>query len=186
MTERSNNGRGKGPAGSRVRYAENGRAKRVKTGGAQWSDEAEDAFFDHLAATCNVRASAEEVGFTTYIVYRQRRLRPEFAEKWRLALEQGYVRLEMALLEAANDSLEDVEFDADRPIPKMTVEQAMNVLRAHRNEVLGLDRRGPGQRALPKGIEHYRANILRKIAAIRAARDAAPSGEGEGPGGQPA
>ncbi len=47
-----------------------------------------------------------------------------------------------------------------------------------------IDRRGPGQRALPKGIEHYRASILRKIAAIRAARDAAPPGEGDG--GQPA
>lgn len=168
---------GEGPAGSRVRYDQSGRAKRVKTGGYQWSEEAEEAFFDHLAASCNVRASAEAVGFTADTVYRQRRMRPEFAQRWQAALEQGYARLEMALVEAANDTLEDVEFDAERPIPKMTVEQAMNVLRAHRNEVRGDGRRGPGRHAHPPTLEEVRASIEKKVRAIKAART---SGEGGG------
>lgn len=171
MAHGSGRGRGAGPEGSRVRHGPTGRAQRVKTGGYQWSDEAEEAFFDHLAATCNVRAAAAAVGFTTFTVYRQRRLRPDFAAKWQAILEPAYARLELELLRTALDSIDGAEFDADRPIPKMTVEQVMNVLRAHRNEVRGEGRRGPGRRALPKGIEHYRESIIRKAEAIRRARD---------------
>ena len=180
----SGRGRGNGPAGSIVRRDGSGRAKVVKTGGYQWSDEAEEAFFDRLAATCNVRSSAREVGFTTFTVYRQRRLRADFAEKWRLALEQGYARLEIALLRAANDSIEGIEFDADQPIPPMTVEQAMNVLRGHRNTVHGDGRRGPGQRGGPPRLEDMRASIAAKVRAIIAARgEAGPEESGCGEGG---
>ena len=168
---------GAGPAGSRVRYDQSGRAKLVKTGGYQWSDEAEEAFFDHLSATCNVRASAEAVGFTTFTVYRQRRLRPEFAERWRVVLEFAFDRLEMALVKAAQDSLDGLEFGEDRPIPKMSVEQAMNVLRAHRNEVRGDGRRGPGRFGRPPKFEEVRASIEKKVRAIKAKRAAAdPAG----------
>lgn len=160
--------------GTRVRYGENGRAKRIKTGGAQWSDEAETLFFDVLAASCNVRMATAETGFTTPTVYRQRRLRPEFAALWQGALEQGYARLEMALVEAACDTLDGVEFDAERPIPKMTVEQAMNVLRAHRNAVEGNGKRGPGRHARRRSFDEVRDSIAKKVAAIKAARNAAP------------
>lgn len=170
-------GRGGGPAGSRVRYGPTGRAQRIKTGGHQWSDEAEEEFFDHLAATCNVRASAEAVGFTTFTVYRQKRLRPDFAAKWRAALIQGYEALEMELVRAAIDSLEGVEFEAERPIPKMSVEQAMNVLRAHRGEVLGTGR-GPGGKRRPPTLDEVRTSIARKVKAIRKARGLdGPQGE---------
>jgi hypothetical protein len=138
----------------------------VKTGGAQWSEEAEEAFFDSLSATCNVRSSAASVGFTTFTVYRQRRMRPDFAAKWAAALEQGYARLEIALLEAANDSLDGVEFDSERPIPRMSVDQAMNVLRAHRNEVRGGGGGGPGGWARPRSLDEMRASILRKLSAV--------------------
>jgi hypothetical protein len=156
-------------AGSRVRIGPNGKVMRVKTGGWQWSEEAEEVFFDHLAATCNVTAAAAAVGFTTPTVYRLRRMRPEFAARWPVALEQGYAKLEMALLQAANDSLEGVVFDDSRAIPKMTVEQAMNVLRAHRNEVSGSERRGPGAHARRRTLDEVRDSILRKVEAIRRA-----------------
>jgi hypothetical protein len=156
-----------------VRYGNEERAQRVKTGGYQWSDEAEELFFDHLAASCNVRASADAVGFTTFTVYRQRRMRPEFAARWRAALEQGYARLEMALLQAALDSIEDMDFDSERPIPKMGVEQAMNVLRAHRNEVRGDGGRGPGRHGRPPRLEDVRASIEKKVSAIIGARKGA-------------
>ncbi len=157
-------------SGSRVRYGVKGRAQKVKTGGAQWSDEAEALFFDILAASCNVTLAAAEVGFSTFTVYRQRRMRPEFAEHWQAALTQGYARLEMALLQAANDSLEGIEFDADQPIPKMTVEQAMNVLRAHRNAVYGDGKGGPGRYARRRDLREVQGSILKKIAAIDNAR----------------
>jgi hypothetical protein len=180
MAEGSGRCHGAGPAGSRVRYDQSGRAKVVKTGGYQWSDEAEEGFFDQLAASCNVRASAAAVGFTAFTVYRQRRMRADFAAKWQAALEQGYARLEMALVEAANDSLAGVTFDADRPIPKMSVEQAMNVLRAHRNEVRGDGQKGPGNPGGPPRLEEVRARIEKKVRAIKAARQVRPGGGGDG------
>lgn len=179
----------KAKAGTVVRYGMTGRGMRVKTGGAQWNDAAEAEFFDQLAASANVRLSAEAVGFTTFTVYRQRRMRPDFAAKWKVAVAQGYARLELALLQAAIDSIEDVTFDGERPIPKMTVEQAMNVLRAHRHELAGEGRRGPGNPARRRTLDEVRASILKKVRAIRAAEDGAgehsPSAlrEGLGEGG---
>jgi hypothetical protein len=157
-------------AGSHVRYGPTGRAQRIKTGGAQWSDEAEELVFDVLAASCNVRMAAEATGFTTPTVYWHRRRRPEFAARWKEALEQGYARLEMALVEAACDTLDGVEFDSERPIPKMTIEQAMNVLRAHRNAVEGDGKSGPGRHARRRSFEEVRDSIIKKIEAIELAR----------------
>jgi hypothetical protein len=161
-------------AGSQVRYGPKGRAQRIKTGGAQWSEEAEELFFDVLAASCNVLMAAQATGFTAATVYWHRRRRPEFAARWKEALEQGYARLEMALVEAACDTLDSAEFDADRPIPKMTVEQAMNVLRAHRNAVEGDGKRGPGRYARRRTFEEVRDSIVKKIEAIERARDIPP------------
>ena len=167
-------GRGCGPAGSRVRYGPTGRAQLVKTGGSQWSDEAEEAFFDHLGATCNVRASAAAVGFTTFTVYRQRRLRPEFRARWQAVLEQGYAALEMAMVQAALDTFDGVDVErgdpaGDRPFPKMTVEQALNLLKLHRAEARGGEGGRPGRRPIPRGIEFYRESIRKKVEAIRRA-----------------
>lgn len=170
-----------GSAGQgRVRGARNRRLVQVKTNGSQWSDMAEEEFFNVLAASCNVRMAAAAVGFTTPTVYRQRRMRPDFAAKWQAAIEQGYARLEIALLEAAIDSLESVTFDADRPIPRMTADQALNVLRAHRNLISGNGRAGPGRYARPRPLQEVRGSILRKVEAIRnAAVPLRPVGEGE-------
>jgi hypothetical protein len=153
--------------GERVARGPNGRTMRRKNNGWFWSDEVEAQFFDHLAASGNVRAAAEAVGFCTPTVYRLRRQRPDFAARWQEALEQGYAKLEMALLLAANLSMEGEEF-ADLPIPKMTVEQAMNVLRAHRNAVEGDGRRGPGRLPRRRSLDEVRGSILKKVEAIRA------------------
>jgi hypothetical protein len=156
-------------AGSHVRYGPTGRAQRIKTGGAQWSDEAEELFLDVLAASCNVTMAAEATGFHTQTAYRMRRLRPDFAARWKEALIQGYIRLEFALVEAACDTLANVEFGTDRPIPKMTVDQAMGVLRAHKSEVTGDGRKIPGRHARRRSFEEVRDSIIKKIEAIERA-----------------
>lgn len=138
----------------------------MRSTGWQWSEEAEEIFFDALATDCNVTSAAEQAGFSTPTVYRLRRNRPDFAEKWQAALEQGYIRLELTLLEAAVDSLTVFEFDESRPIPRMTVDQAMNVLRAHRNEVRGAGNSGPGRGPRRPKLEEMRTSILKKIEAI--------------------
>ena len=45
--------------GSRVRVGPTGRQQRVRSGGWQWSDEAEDLFVDTLAASCDPVVVAE-------------------------------------------------------------------------------------------------------------------------------
>lgn len=160
-----------GPEGSIVRYGTARRAKRVRTTGWQWSEEAEEIFFDALAASCNVCLAATEAGFSTPTVYRQRRLRPDFAERWQAALAQGYARLEMALVQAAVDSIDGAEFDDERPIHRMSVEQAMNLLKLHGPAVRG-EGRGPGNHRRPRSLDEVRASIVKKIEAIERAAEA--------------
>lgn len=55
-------------------------------------------FFEALAATSNVAASAARANVPAATVYRFRREDPEFAAKWLAALHEGYDNLEMELL----------------------------------------------------------------------------------------
>ncbi|MDQ3145183.1 MAG: hypothetical protein M3Q57_09970 [Pseudomonadota bacterium] len=154
------------PKGSRVRVGPTGKAQRVRSAGWQWSDEAETIFFEALAASCNVTLAASEAGFSTPTVYRLRQKSPQFAERWQVALEHGYARLELEVLGVAVDSITDAQYDDKRPIPRMTVDQVMNVLRAHRNEVRGDGKAGPGRTAPQRRLDDVRASIIRKIEAI--------------------
>ena len=166
------------PSGSILRHARGGHVKRIRCI-SQWSEETEEQFLDVLAATCNVRFSAEAAGVGHTSVYRQRRLRPDFARKWQAVLEQSYDRLDMALIEAANAAIEGGLPDGDRPFPEMTIDQAIRLLQLHRASVTGAGRR-PGWKGGPtRGIDHYRASIARKIEAIRRARS---EGDGDGTG----
>lgn len=183
-------------AGSHVCHHENSQAKQVETGDTlrsegskpirtggknraiqsieatdrYWTDEVEDRFFAHLAASCNVKASAKAVDFTTSTVYAHRKQRPAFAERWQDALDHGYVRLEMALLEAANATLEGKPWDNERPIPPLTVEEILKVIKNHHASVkLGFAARR-GNTALPLPLDAVKEDIKRKVRAILAAR----------------
>lgn len=166
-----------------IRQSRKKRPQRQKTGGAMWSEAAEEQFFDLLAATANVSLACGETGFTTPTVYRLRRMRPDFAARWAAALDQGYARLEMTLVETANASIDQQAFTEPRAIPRMTVEQAMNVLRAHRNEITGTGtgRGGPGRRARRRTLDEVRESILRKIEAIDPSLGYARDGRGSAP-----
>ncbi|HEY0130129.1 MAG TPA: hypothetical protein VGB57_01905 [Allosphingosinicella sp.] len=157
------------PSGSILRYARGGHVKRIRCH-SQWSEEAEDLFLDVLAATCNVSLAAEEAGVGHTSVYRQRRLRPDFARKWQAVLEQSYDRLDMALIEAANACVAGEDERGDRPLRAMSVDQAIRLLQLHRASATGAGRR-PGWKGGPtRGFDHYRDSIARKIEAIRKAR----------------
>ena len=150
--------------------------QRVRTY-RQWCDEVEAEFLDCLAASCSVELACEQAGVGHTSVYRQRRQRPDFADKWQVALEQGYARLEMTLVETANQSLTSLDFDATRPIPRMSAETALALLKVHRAAVTGRGKRS-GYQSPPRQLSDVQDSILRKIAAIRGAR-AATDGEGE-------
>jgi hypothetical protein len=167
-----------------LRYAPDGqkagapaRCKRVRCL-TQWSQEVEELFFDVLAATCNVRRACAEAGVAHTSVYRRRRLRPDFAAKWQAAVEQGYARLEVEFLRACAESVQGCEFAADRMIGPVGADTVLKLLGLHRAAATGQGKR-PGVRATPPSVEQVRAEILRRVAAIRAARENPAGDRGE-------
>jgi len=137
----------------------------IRSSGKRWSEEAEALFLDHLAASCNVTAAAETVGFTRVAIYKRRRRDPAFAQRWQAALEQGYARIEMLLVQRAAEALEGFAPDPDTPIPTMTVSDARAILGHHRASVEG----GPRSRrqwARPRSLDEMRDSILAKLEAI--------------------
>lgn len=141
-----------------------------------WSDRAERVFLDALGASCNVTMAAAAAGFCKTALYRRRRDDPLFAGRWQAALEQGYLRLEMALVRRANELLEgnlgDDIADPDVPFADMTVRDAIAILQLHRAAAKREGARLPGWRARPRPLEEMRASILRKLEAIEAQRAA--------------
>jgi hypothetical protein len=89
-----------------------GADRRVKFGKAR-----REIFLGHLAATCNVTASAAAAGISFSAVYRCRMRDPEFREAWEQALEQGYARLEAALLLRATGGGGGISSDRDGETP---------------------------------------------------------------------
>jgi hypothetical protein len=99
---------------------------------------AEQLFLQALSATANIRLSAAAVGASARAFHRRRERNPAFARERRLALEMGYVRLEMAALMAAapESHADDAWRENDPPpIPPMTPEQAIHLLYLHEKSV---------------------------------------------------
>jgi hypothetical protein len=153
------------PSGTGVVVGKDG-PQVIRSTGKRWSEDAEATFLDHLAATCNVTASAEACGFSGAAIYYRRRNDPAFAERWQAALETGYARIEMLLVQRTIDALEGFAPDPDTPVlaPK-TFNEARQILGHHRAAVEG----GPRSRrqwARPRSLDEMRDSILRKLEAI--------------------
>lgn len=84
------------------------------------------AFFEALAETSNIAASAASVNMPTRTIYKLKREDREFALKMRAALVEGYDHLEMDLLGYLRDP---------RPERKIDVAAALRLLAAHRETV---------------------------------------------------
>lgn len=155
----------RGPAGSRIRASGKDGPQIVHSTGKRWTDEAEAVFLDHLAASCNITQSAKAAGFSATLMFQKRRADPAFAARCQAALEQGYVRIEAALVRRAVEALEGFAPDGDTPIPEMTVRDALSILGHHRARVEG----GPRSRrqwARPRTLEEVSESILAKLEAI--------------------
>ena len=68
---------------------------------ARWTLQRQADFLGHLAASCNVRASAGKIGMSEQSVYKLRMRSAEFRRAFDVARDEGYVSLEMMLLERA-------------------------------------------------------------------------------------
>ena len=166
-----------------IRPAINGKTQVIRSPrNARWSQAAEARFLETLAATCNVTAAAAAAGFSTTAIYKRRKAWPGFAAEWAACVEQGYARLEAALIDRASDSLRREAIGGDQAGPAVGFEQGLNLLRLHRAEVRGGKPQRYDARARAPDIEAVRASILRKIEAVEraVARERAKKKKGEG------
>lgn len=169
-----------GPEGVFVRRAARGGGKLIR-GAKRWTAQSEAVFLDHLAATCNVTASAAAAGFSKVTVYNHQRSDPAFMERWEWALAQGYVRIEMRLVQTTGDALDGIP-DPNSPFPPMTIKDAIAVLQLHRARVKDDGARHPGRRGRPRSLDEMRASIIAKLEAFDAARHARRKGGADGDG----
>lgn len=157
-----------------VRASRSGRPCVVRAGPGRWSAGRERTFLEELATDANVRRAARAAGVSTATVYTRRTNWPGFAERWAAALEQGYARLEMLLVQQATATLSGEPVaggegeDGGGPggggaMP--TFAEAMNLFRLHRQGVTGAGRR-PGPRPAEPSPEELHAELLRRIRAM--------------------
>ena len=105
-------------------------------------------------------------GFAHSSFYRLRDYDPAFAREMRMALEMGYERIEMALLESFR---EDAWRHNDPPaIPPMTAGQAMQLLYLHQKEARLWSERPDRRRRRGESTDRYSARLGRKWRAEKA------------------
>ncbi|OYY90503.1 MAG: hypothetical protein B7Y45_07770 [Sphingomonas sp. 28-66-16] len=132
----------------------------------RWTAQKKAAFLDHLAATCNVKASAAVIGVDPISVYALRRHDPAFLAAWQEALEAGYAMLETQLVgHALSGGGRTIANGATALTGPIDVDLALRLLAAHRTRSADRPRRGgpPLQRASPDDTD---AAILKKLRAI--------------------
>lgn len=107
--------------------------------------EGERRFLAHLAATANVRLSAEATGIGWSAIYARRARAPDFARAMATALAEGYERLELALLDNALRSMRpdgavlegwEQQLDETDPLTRMTPREALLLLGYRRPEIV--------------------------------------------------
>lgn len=164
-----------GPRGSARRRVQIGRA-RLK----QWTARGEARFLEALAHSCNVTAACAEVGLTPASAYNHRERWPGFARAWDAVIETAEVKLEVAQIECARNSLAGLKVPLDNPIREMTASEAIYMLEMFRRRREGHGRRWGRVRTKEPSIEEVRAKVLRKVEAVEKARRLSEEGEGKG------
>jgi hypothetical protein len=85
-----------------------------------WTLDRQARFLEALAAGCNVMKACRAVGLEdTTSVYKLRMKSPAFRTAWAAALHEGYVRLELMMLERAIEGVEKPVFHAGREVGRV-------------------------------------------------------------------
>jgi len=129
-----------------------------------WTPEKREAFFDLLMTSCNVTKSCAAVGMSTRGAYQLRRRDPAFAAQWDAALQAGYDRIELSLIDLASKALiaqkaGDAAGTAVDPTLAITL---LKMRDARRTEPRG--RAGPKVRRATQAETD--ATILKQLAAL--------------------
>jgi len=131
----------------------------------RWNKAKRRGFLDHLAATCDVKASAAAIGVDPASVYYLRRRDAAFAAEWAEALLLGYQMLETRLVGhalAGRGTAEAMPRDGLDPID---AHLALTLLAAHRNALAGVPHKG-GPRLKRATEEETNAALMKKLDAI--------------------
>ncbi len=146
--------------------------RRVTSGWkrVRWTRAMRETFFNTLAETCNITASAEAAGVKSQSVYELKRKDESFAEEWRAALTCGYEVLETRLVGLALDANEGCTID-NGPHGSIDTDLALRMLTQHRN-ALGGRARGGGSPIRRATREETDEAILKKIEMMERARRA--------------
>jgi hypothetical protein len=149
----------------------NGRLQLRAPGARRIGRAAQQAFLAALSATANIRLAARAAGFAHSSFYRLRDHNPAFAREMRWALQLGYERIELALLESF--APESARGDAWRhndppPIPPMTAGEALQLLYLHQKEARLWAERPDRRRRRGETSDAYSARLGRKWRAEKA------------------
>ncbi|WP_343346165.1 hypothetical protein WJT74_01825 [Sphingomicrobium sp. XHP0239] len=156
-------------------HLEAGATPRMKSKPNRISKAQDTAFFDHLAASCNVKRSAQAAGISPQHCYSRRRSDAAYRRRWEDALAEGYAKLELALLERAILGSEKVTtaYDEEKKEVRSTVVReysnalAMSLLKMHRETVeLASQARGAGFDE--QAVREARAAIETKLELLSA------------------
>lgn len=135
-----------------------------------------DQFFEALAQTSNVAASARVAKLSVDALYRLRRKDAVFATRWHTALCEGYARLESGLLAEALTSASGKVTDATLKARAQKHRLALSLLSAHRSAVRGGASHSIGLQT-KSAQPNARQGLLDKLAAMRTQAAIAESGE---------
>ena len=163
------------PDGATVLQPGRGRPRQLRKAQERgWTRKRRAVFLDHLAATCNVTASATAAGLHWSSAYALRRRDSAFAEQWKAALATGYEGLEAMLIARARGAAAAAPEAEDGPAPPdpaaMDAELALHLLRQHAGAVAGRVRR-PGGKLRRASSEELTGKILRLLAALARRRE---------------
>ena len=149
-----------------IRSSKTGKTCVMEAGEGRWSEEMEERFLSHLAATANVKASAAVIGMSTAALYKRKRQWPAFEAAWAEARSYAVDRLSLHLIEAATNLLDPPEVPTPDPVA-VTVDQAIRVVQLNGG---GTNRSGApkrhGWRRKERDPDEIRASILRKLDLI--------------------
>lgn len=151
---------------------------KAKASGYEVPQARIDDFLARLAECCNMSRAAREAGVSTSMIYRLRGRDAAFAAAWQDAIEAGYERLELGLIEAAlarvakGAGAPDVGgADAAAPvIEPMTMEQAIQLLGRYRATIRGGKAQSKRSGARAPTSEETDEAILKRLAILRRQR----------------
>jgi hypothetical protein len=185
-----------GRGGEEVEFsASGGQMKRVNR--ARWNKAAEARFFATLAATANVEAAAEAAGFSTTAIYARRLRHLAFREQWAAAVDSARARLELHVLETANEAFEKGAANVGSARMQVGIADALHILKLGaepRPAASGSSRRAGRRGGASDGIAsdaEVRAALVKSLKAfgVRVSREdllgqskRCGDGAGESPG----